>query len=46
MAAMTKDTVQAGVGVEWGYGKAICLHPKAEGSEKDTELPWELSILL
>lgn len=43
---MTKDTVQVGVGVEWGYGKTTCLHPKAKGSEKDTELPWELSILL
>lgn len=29
-----------------GYGNTTCLHPKAEGSEKDTELPWELSISL
>lgn len=45
---MTIDTVQAGmgVGVEWGYGKVTGLHPKAEGNEKDTEHPRELSILL
>lgn len=44
MVAITIDRV-------WGRGRvgirgATCLHPKAEGSEKDTELPQELSISL
>ena len=47
MAAMTVDTVwEGGQGWwKWRMGEPR-LHPKAEESEKDTELPWEFSIAL
>lgn len=35
-----------GEGMEVGDEGTTYLNPKAEGSEKDTELPWELSISL
>lgn len=42
-----RHSVRGGSGVvEVADGGTTCLHPKAEGTEKDTELPWEFSIAL